>query len=331
MTALTLRVLVVDDFQPFRRFVCSALRQKPEFEFIHEASDGLEAIHKAKELQPDLILLDIGLPALNGIAAARQIRELAARSKILFVSQESSAEVVEEALNLGAHGYVAKTDAGRELLAAVEAVCQGNRFVSSGLSSDGAAEVLSTGRRPDHNKITRRHEVQFYPDDASFLVGFTRFIESALRRRNPVIVIAAGSRRDRLLAGLQARGWDVASALQQGSYISLDPSDTLASLMINDWPDSARVLKVAGDLITQAARAAETDHPRVAACGECAPTLWMQGKVDAAIQLERLWDDIAGRFDVDILCGYLWSDFQRKENSHIYQRICREHSTVGPP
>ena len=100
---------------------------------IDEASDGLEAVRKANELQPDLILLDVGLPTLNGIEAARRIRELSPRSKILFVSQESSADVVEMALSLGARGYVAKTRIGIELMGAIDAVLGGRQFVSFGL------------------------------------------------------------------------------------------------------------------------------------------------------------------------------------------------------
>jgi DNA-binding NarL/FixJ family response regulator len=96
-------------------------------------SDGLEAVQKAEELKPDLIVLDIGLPTLNGIEVARQIRRLVPDSKILFLSQESSADVVREALSLGALGYVVKAHAGTELLAAVQAVLQGNQFVSKGI------------------------------------------------------------------------------------------------------------------------------------------------------------------------------------------------------
>jgi DNA-binding NarL/FixJ family response regulator len=124
-------VLVVEDFEPFRRFVCSMLRKTPELQVVCEVSDGLEAVQKAEELKPDLILLDIGLPTLNGIEAARQIRKLAPESKILFLSQESSADVVQEALNLGALGYVVKAHVGSDLLDAVEAVILGERFVST--------------------------------------------------------------------------------------------------------------------------------------------------------------------------------------------------------
>ena len=119
------RVLVVEDFEPFRRFICSKLGENPELLVIGEASDGLEAVCKAEELQPDLVLLDIGLPKLNGIEAGQQLRKLSPKSKIIFVTQESSAEVVHEALSLGARGYVVKTSAESDLLAAVESVISG--------------------------------------------------------------------------------------------------------------------------------------------------------------------------------------------------------------
>jgi DNA-binding NarL/FixJ family response regulator len=130
------RVLVVDDFEPFRRFVCETLAQNPDLQVIGEASDGLEAVHKAQGLQPALIVLDIGLPTLNGIEAARRIRELSPDSKILFVSEENSAEVAHGVLRLGALGYVVKTHAGSELLAAVETILGGRQFVSSGLAGN---------------------------------------------------------------------------------------------------------------------------------------------------------------------------------------------------
>ena len=128
-----IRVLVVDDFDAWRRFVCSALQKNPELQIVGEASDGLEAVQRASELLPDLIVLDLGLPKLNGIEAARRIRTMSSKSKILFVSQESSADVIEAALAAGGLGYVLKTRAEMDLLPAVKAVLEGRRFVSSGL------------------------------------------------------------------------------------------------------------------------------------------------------------------------------------------------------
>jgi DNA-binding NarL/FixJ family response regulator len=123
------RVLLVEDFEPFRRFIHPTL-QEAELQVVGEVSDGLEAVQKAEELQPDLILLDIGLPTLNGIEAARRIRKLSPQSKILFLSQESSADVIEEALKYGV-GYVIKTHAGSDLLATIEAMRAAGHFVST--------------------------------------------------------------------------------------------------------------------------------------------------------------------------------------------------------
>jgi DNA-binding NarL/FixJ family response regulator len=124
------KILVVDDSDRYRQFLVLSLRQRAEFQFIYEASDGLEAVEQAEELKPDLILLDIGLPSVNGIEAGRQIRKVSPDSKILFVSLESSADVVQEAFQLGAQGYILKADAARELMPAVDAVLQGRLYLS---------------------------------------------------------------------------------------------------------------------------------------------------------------------------------------------------------
>ena len=129
MKTLSKRVLVVEDSQPFRNFIRRTLGQRPELRIVGEVADGRQAVQKACELQPDLIVLDIGLPTLNGIEVARQVRKLSIKSKILFLSQESSADVVQAALRTGAHGYVVKIDAGSELLEGVNAVLQGDQFV----------------------------------------------------------------------------------------------------------------------------------------------------------------------------------------------------------
>ena len=129
--AAAVRVLVVEDFAPFRQFICLTLGNSPDLRVIGEAADGLEALQMAVELRPDLILLDIGLPNLNGIEVARQMRSLVPESIIIFLTQESSADVVQEALSLGARGYVSKNMVPAELFAAVEAVLSGKTFVSN--------------------------------------------------------------------------------------------------------------------------------------------------------------------------------------------------------
>jgi DNA-binding NarL/FixJ family response regulator len=127
----TIRVLVVEDFPAFRRFITSALGGRRDLLIIGVASDGPEGVQKAVELKPDLVLLDIGLPTMNGIEAARQIRQLVPAAKIVFLSQESSADVIQLALSTGALGYVVKSKAGSQLIRALDAVNLGKQFVSN--------------------------------------------------------------------------------------------------------------------------------------------------------------------------------------------------------
>jgi DNA-binding NarL/FixJ family response regulator len=144
MGAPSIRVLVVEDYQPWLQYISSELQKVPNLQAIGEVADGQEAVRQAQELQPDLILLDIGLPTINGIEAARRIREVSPASKILFVTETRSPEIAEEALNTGAGGYVLKSDAARDLLPAIKAVLQGKRFVSAGLAGHFLVAILAT-------------------------------------------------------------------------------------------------------------------------------------------------------------------------------------------
>jgi len=122
------RILVVDDFEPWRRSIVSMIEEDPGLQVIHEASDGLEAVRMCQELQPDLVVLDVCLPKLSGLEAARQIRVSSPGLKILFVSVMTSQDLVREALRLGA-GYIAKIDAARDLLPAVRAAVSDQEFL----------------------------------------------------------------------------------------------------------------------------------------------------------------------------------------------------------
>ena len=125
---------MVEDNEPWHRFFSTTLQKQPEIEIIGRVSDGLQAVHRAERLKPDLILMDIGLPTLNGIEAARRIRDVSPTSKILFVSENRSPEVAQKALSDGAGGYVIKSDAASELLPAVKAILEGKRFISASLA-----------------------------------------------------------------------------------------------------------------------------------------------------------------------------------------------------
>ena len=316
-----IRILVVDDFKDWLRQVRLLLQSRPECQVIGEASDGSEAVQKAEELKPDLIVLDVGLPNLSGIEAARRIRQRSPNSEIIFLSQNSDLDVVRAALDTGALGYVRKTDAGRELLPAMDAVLRGKQFVSSSLRD---CQFTDTSVR----KAAHCHDVLFYSDDTVLLDSVTRFIAAALRAGNAAIVLATKSHRDSLFQRLKAGGVDTDGALQQGTYISLDAADVLSTVMVNDLPNPARFFGGLGGFIEAAAKAAKSEQPRVVAFGEAVDLLKAQGKPDAAIRLEQLWNDVGKTFGLDILCGYDLNNFHGDEDEHVFQSICAEHSAV---
>ena len=256
----TLRVLIVDDNDPFRQFIATKLQTNPQVRIVKEACDGAEAVQQAQELQPDLILLDIGLPTLNGIEAARRIRKVSSTSKIVFVTANRSTDIAEEALSTGASGYVVKSNAGSELLPAIEAVLCGKQFVSAGLND---CNSIDTADRAQHeNVIARsrlqsgeRHEFRLYADDTAFVDGLAQSIEATLENRNAIVVIVTESHRADLLQKLGADGMDVDSAVDRRALILLDVAD-----LLSDENQSAGM----PHSIVEAVRTAKDGHRHVA-------------------------------------------------------------------
>jgi CheY-like chemotaxis protein len=314
------RTLIAYDYADWRRRARLLLQARPEWEVIAEASDGSEAVQKAEELKPELVLLDIGLPKLNGIEAARRIRQLSPSSKILFLSLNNSPDVVQAALGTGGLGYVHKTDARSELLPAVDAVLRGKQYVSS---LKGYELTDTSG-----GKIPHRHEVQFYSNDAVFVDSFVRFIAVALKAGDAAIVLATKSHLDSLLQRLKAEGVDREGALQQGTYVPLDAADALSKVTVDGLLDPIRYLGGIGGLIEAAAKAARSERPRVVVCGEGVALLHAEGKTDAAILIERGCNDLVKTYGIDILCAYPLSSFHGEEDEHDFQSICAEHSAV---
>jgi DNA-binding NarL/FixJ family response regulator len=327
----------VDDFAPWRNYLVEKLSENPAWHIVGLASDGFEAVLKASELRPDLILMDVNLPKLSGLAAARRIRRLFPESKILFLSQDPDPYVVRAALGAGGLGYLVKFDAESELFSAMEAVLLGKTFVSGQLAShdftgswgaqhNGLASVA--GSLPGNTRFTHRHEVAFYDNDVTFLDRCARFLGIALAAGDAVIVIATLAHRNGLRQRLESNGWDVLEEIKRGRYLALEAADVLSACMVHDRLDPDRFIQAAIDLIEVALQAATGEHPRVAVCGECAALLCADGRADAAIRLEQLWNELAGKYDIDSLCGFPIESFGREEKNQMFERICAEHSAV---
>lgn len=271
-----------------------------DVEIIGEVSDGVEAVRLAQELQPDLILLDIGLPGLDGIKAGRQIRNLCPHSRILYVSEESSTDVIEEAFALGASAYVHKAHAYKDLPLAVQVVLSCGRYVSPSLKFYGV-----------YIQARIQHDIFFCSDEATIVEHIAGFISAALRKGNPAVVWATQVRRESLTRELQALYIDVERAVQDGMLMLSD---------ISDPPD--RSSQVLVQLKSAASQMGYRDC-RVAVCGERAGNLWAQGQTDEALRVEQLWNDLAKSHSLDILCLY-----PMPENDTALESIRAEHTRV---
>ncbi len=272
----------------------------------------MEAVQKAAELQPDLVLLDVGLPKLNGIQAAKQLRKVAPLAKILFISQEFSFDVVKAALRSGALGYIQKLNVARELLPGIEAVLEGRYFVRG--------TVKEKFRETNGSHL--RHELQIYSDDAALVEGFADFTATELSVGKAAIVVATTSHLAGILQRLKARNVDVEHAIETGILFPRDAVETLSKFMIDGKLDPEHFFDAMEALVAESTRMI----PRVAACGEIAPQLFAAGEPLQALRLEQLWDIAVHGFDLDTLCGYVVRGLEKDDE--IFHRICAEHSAV---
>jgi DNA-binding NarL/FixJ family response regulator len=317
------RVLIVDDYEPWRSYVNAALRRHRRWQPIGEAADGREAVRQTQLLRPDLILMDIGMPKQNGIMAARQILAVDPTVKILFLSEHQSPELIEAALAAGASGYVIKSNAGTELLPAMSAIVGRKRFVSASLRGHGFNKSTKELVRPPC-----RHAAGFYADEAFMLDDFAAFADRVLKDGTTLIVIGLASRRIKLEQALSARGVDVARLTSEGRHRFINVDDAFSSYMVNDWPDEAKFSKLVTEVFEEAAACSTSRDRRVAAWGEGAPALFRQGKTEAAIYVEEMWDRLASRYGIETLCGYFPDDVAYDEGDPSVQQISAIHSHV---
>jgi signal transduction histidine kinase len=175
-----------------------------------------------------------------------------------------------------------------------------------------------------------QHGVQFYSDDKFLLEELSGYVGGALRAGDVAIVVATDQHRDGLLQWLTAQGLDVASLLERGRLVSLDARQTLATFMVEGWPNEDRFNDVVGQIIAKAAAAASREHPRVAIFGEMVALLWADGKAQAAIHLEQLWNELARKRSFSLFCAYPMNNFKREEDAELLLKVCNEHSAVIP-
>jgi DNA-binding NarL/FixJ family response regulator len=150
---MKLRILIADDHEVVRRGLCNLLQAREDWEVCGEATDGREAVEKASQLKPDIVILDIGMPNLNGLAATRQLART--NCKIIVLTITDSDQVIREALDAGARGFVLKSDAARDLVSAVEALQRNRMFFTPRVNDLVLSGYLNKGRLASDDAIPR--------------------------------------------------------------------------------------------------------------------------------------------------------------------------------
>jgi DNA-binding NarL/FixJ family response regulator len=200
------RVLVVEDHEPIRRVICGLLQQRADVLVVGEAADGGEAVRQAEALRPDVVVLDIGLPVLSGMEAAGRIRAVVPDARLLFVTNEPSLEVVEQAFTRGARGYVYKPRVQQDVLPVFDAIVRGGRFVSGGLERIARGDGLAS----------HRHQLLFCSSEAVLVRAFSRFTAGVLHEGNVVIVLVTEAHGQSLQRSLQNSHVDFAHSPRKG-------------------------------------------------------------------------------------------------------------------
>ena len=317
------RVLMVDDYEPWRKFILSSFQRWPEFQIVGEAFDEQEALPKWQKLQPDLVLMDIGLPGMNGIEVARKIRQDSPNARILFCSENRSSEIVETALRAGAGSYLLKSDAGSDLSSAVRSAIEGKPFVSRSLAGHVSIEPSHSGLVPDQG-----HVVQFYDDDTALLGELAALFRGSLNNGCSVAAIMTSSHLGALERRLLAQGVCVSEAAQNGKLCMLDADQALSGFMDSDGPSRERFLLQFGNVLRKVQAAAVAKHSPVVVFGEMVAVLWEQKKYEAAIQLEQLWNELATTCSFYLCCAYPARAFRESLTDGTYAKICAQHSGV---
>src|SRR5215831_4891697 len=310
------RILVVEDYEPFRRFVRSTLQPRREFRIVDEAVDGLDAVEKARALQPDFILLDIDLPQLNGIAAAEQIRIVAPDAKLLFMGLQFLPAMIVEVFRVGAQGYIHKLRAHSELVPAIEAVLAGKQFVSSIL------DLMDTAN------AQHQHEIHLYSDETVLLDRVSRFVARALKVDGAAIVLMTPERGESLVRNLKADAIDVDAAVQEGTYISVNAVEALSSILTKSVFDPNRFSDNLSSISESRCKATRAKRPHIALYGECCGALCAEGNCDAALQIEKKANSLLEAYDIDIMCAYPLSAFHGADVERTFRSICAEHTSV---
>lgn len=315
------RVLIADDDRKILTWVSDLLRSR--FEVVAEVTDGRAALEAAAKFDPDLVVLDIAMPELNGIQAARELQRLGLRAKIVFLTLYRDDDYVSAAFETGALGFVHKSRLHTNLIPALDHALEGYRFVSPH-GFRGQETHVTTWFPRDRGF----HSMQFYHDDRDRLAGGVDFVVAALKEGGMVIYVDSKPHLAALARKLEVFG--LRAAVERGHFIALDVHrDVLPDIMVGGMPDAARMIGLFDDAVRQTSSSGQ-DGRRLALAGEIAPVLWAEGLPEAALEVERVADEFAHARSASVFCTYPVESLYETRHHQTMARLCALHTNVVP-
>ncbi len=285
-----------------------------DFEVVAAVTDGRQALAASRRLDPDVIVLDVTMPDLNGFQTARELRQVGSRAKVVFLTMHNTDEFVAAALRDGAQGYVLKTRMHSDLTSALDHALAGRLFMPSLASLFAAADDGG-------------HAVQFYAHDGVFLDDVAGFMGLALDRGDTVAVVGTDVTRAGVAQRLNAGGWNTAEAAAEGRYLPLDAADALAQVLRDERPDAASLAAIVEGL-DRSRVAATGSRSRLTIFGEMSVVLIQNGHFEAVGRLERLWSELTSTLPFVTLCAYPVRCINPEERPELFQSVCAEHWAV---
>ena len=345
-----MRILIVDDSELMRRGIRSLLGKRTDWLVCGEAKDGLEATEKARELRPDVVLMDLSMPRMGGAEAIRILRAEFPDTAVIIVSQNDPDVLRRHAAELGAYGYIAKGDLTRDLVDMVERVGGNDRSLPDsfylsrsvravedgrGASADrkvaggervqkGLAEAWSsvlTGAGP------RDHIVQLYQDQQFLNRAVCRFAAAAIANGEGVILIPTIAHWDAFKSRLKDEV-DVKAAEDRGQLTIVNADEFLPAFLRDGMPDSPVFLALAANVVSRAR--GEGRYPKVRCWGEMVSLLWERGDIAASMNLEDLFDQLAQQQNMAVFCSFLMDNFNGEVHARILPRLGENHSHLIP-
>jgi CheY-like chemotaxis protein len=322
----SVEVLIVDDQARFRRLLRSLIESQPEYRVCGEASDGMEAIQKVDQLHPDLVLMDINMPRMNGLEATRIIRRESPDCNVVIVSQNDARVTRDQARSADANGFVTKSDLIRDLLPEIGRVAMENISKLGETKESAAKGEPWCGLLAD--AAPRDHIVQLYQDQQFLNRAVCRFAAAAIANGEGVILVPTIAHWDAFRPRLESEGVDVKAAEKRGQLTIVDADNLLPSFMRDGMPDTPVFLGLAASVVSQAR--GEGRYPKVRWWGEMVNILWERGDVAASMNLEDLFDQLADQEDIAIFCSFLMDNFNGDVHARMLPRLSENHSHLIP-